>query len=494
MAQLSWMISLTYQGAYIIVLHGLLSAGLGAQFACLEGCSFFRKQPEKWGLLAAASLWTLLEWARVFLLCGFTWNPWGLAMAYSHYPLYLASFFGIYGLSFWVFLTNGFAFFFLKNRSVSSLVFWAALVFFPPFFGYLHEKVCEKELLASKSISVALVQTSLFPEEKSPSLDKDAFVYPLEQWMNVLDFLQQGPSSLDLIVFPEVAFPFGPDRLLYRLESIQDLWRFYFGGDSLRYLPKRIPSYAERGEKDVCYVSNSYVAQALANQYGAEVIVGFDHKRLGKSFNGAFYFSPHARSSQHYNKRVLVPGSEYLPFSWCRDIARRYGALGAYEHGQQPGIFSGKTPIGVSICYEETQTHFSRQTRQMGAEIFVNLSNDAWFPDTLLARQHFDHGRIRGVENGVAVLRATNTGLTAVINPFGAIEKTLPVSRKSTPFRGALFMTLPTYSYQTLYTQFGNTLIVSFSFVCLGSFFLFLVTNWIKTDRVKALAQKIVVR
>src|ERR1043165_3162191 len=104
--QLSWMTSIEYQGYYILAVYFFIALWLGAQFGLLTmfiptaGRMCFQQ------LLFCASLWTLMEWMRLLILCGFSWNPIGLALTYFMPSLQFSSVFGVLGLSFWVILTN----------------------------------------------------------------------------------------------------------------------------------------------------------------------------------------------------------------------------------------------------------------------------------------------------------------------------------------------------------------------------------------------------
>ena len=100
-----------------------------------------------------------------------------------------------------------------------------------------------------------------------------------------------------------------------------------------------------------------------------------------------------------------------------------------------------------------------RNSRKEGAELFVNITNDVWFPGTRLPWLHLDHGRIRAAENGVYLLRSCNTGVTAVV------ESTFPVSDT---IGGVLSTAIQTRSYPTLYTLWGDLPILILS---LGLFF-----------------------
>jgi len=165
---------------------------------------------------------------------------------------------------------------------------------------------------------------------------------------------------------------------------------------------------------------------------------------------------------------MLVPLSEYIPFGEIRFLAdfvkSRFGIEQFFLPGNKPQVFQGKIPYGLSICYEETYPAFAAETRRKGAELFINVTNDAWFPHSLLPKQHFDHGRLRAVENGVPLLRVCNTGITAGVDRFGRMVESLPPSESKID---VLILDLPTSTHKTLYTFWGDKMILGLSFLFL---------------------------
>jgi apolipoprotein N-acyltransferase len=109
-----------------------------------------------------------------------------------------------------------------------------------------------------------------------------------------------------------------------------------------------------------------------------------------------------------------------------------------------------------------------REGRKEGALFFVNLTNDVWFPRSLLPEQHFYHGSVRAAENGVPLIRSTNTGITGVIDPLGRPLKKLELKDQA----GCLLIDIPLVCYPTIYTRLGDAFILSFSALVVFVFFL----------------------
>ena len=278
-----------------------------------------------------------------------------------------------------------------------------------------------------------------------------------------------------MVVLPEVALPYGAYRGIYSLDNIKSLWVRVFGKGSNKNLPEIKPPYAFERESrygSQIVVTNLFIAQALANQLRAEVIIGLDARDLKtkKLYNSAFFFRPFESSFSSYEKQVLVPLGEYIPYEWATNLAKKFGIVESFSPGDVAKVFVGTVPIGVSICNEETYPYIVREIRKLGANFLVNISNDVWFPDSKLPIQHFEHGRLRAAENGVSLVRACNTGVTGAIDCFGRVIGTLEVdTSKSQRAAGALFLNVPTNQFSTPYTLYGESLIVILSLFLAGS-------------------------
>ncbi len=460
--QLSWMTTMDYMGPLILALYLFLIVGMGVQFAVLS--LFFNEKIGWHRALAIAGCWVLFEWVRLFFLCGFTWNLVGLTMADSSYSLQFASLWGIFGLSFWVILVNLAALHVLMEKK--GAVVWAAMAIVPYLYGFVQQSYVESAVPISGNLKVALVQTALFPEQKDflPESAND-YMPPLVQWERIWNEIDL-KKEVDLIVFPEAALPLGAHKPGYELASMQK----YFDRDSY---PPITPPYALFDEGK-WKVTNAFLVQALANQLDAHVVVGLDDVDYWGKYNAAFHFQPKNLPYHRYEKRILVPVGEYIPLqqwpSIARFVAKQFGIYSSFNPGNRVQIFKAQFPIGVSICLEETFSNLTRELRLKGAQIFVNLTNDIWFPRSKLPQQHFDHGRIRAAENGVCILRACNTGITGGVDCFGRPLEQLPVSEEKA---SVLYLTLPVRHFSTLYTWWGDGAILGISSAALVSYFLF---------------------
>jgi apolipoprotein N-acyltransferase len=169
---------------------------------------------------------------------------------------------------------------------------------------------------------------------------------------------------------------------------------------------------------------------SLARAADAPIIVGDiafdadpDVKRGYDQYNSADFVAPDGRIVGRYDKMHLVPFGEYVPYKKLFFFA---GSLlqdvGIFDPGKHRTMFTvGGHSYGTFICYESVFGDEMRQYARMGADVLVNISDDGWYGDTSAAWEHLNMVRMRAIENRRWVLRATNTGVTAAIDPYGRV-------------------------------------------------------------------------
>ncbi len=459
--QLSWMCAIEYQGFYILLVWLALSICIGLQFGLLT--SIISTPLKMLRILSIASFWTLMEWARFYFLCGYSWNLSGLALS-NPYSLQLASVFGILGLSFWVIFSNLLGLRALMEKKAANYAIWIGAACFPYLFGIAHLSFHQSrmEKTDQKPFTCLLVQTGLLPSQKT-LIDGRPFEYlsAYYQWERILDLLKDSKPA-DLIILPEAAVPYSAYRNVYDKGSVDQIFVKAFGPEIAKAFP---PSQETK-------VSNGYWAQTLSNFFQSELIVGLDHEdATGKFYTSAFYVKPLQNSLERYDKRILCPLVEYLPFSFLAPLVESYGITAFYEHGKEARIFEGKLPMSVSICYEETFPQNVREGRLKGAKMLINVTNDGWYPFSLLPSQHYEHAKVRAVENGAPLLRACNTGVSAAVDSLGRTVGALAECSKEKRLQaGVLFAEISPYEYPTLFTKWGNGGILCLCTVFLGAF------------------------
>jgi apolipoprotein N-acyltransferase len=134
-----------------------------------------------------------------------------------------------------------------------------------------------------------------------------------------------------------------------------------------------------------------------------------------------------------YDKIHLVPFGEYIPFQNLLTFAHKLtGRVSKFTRGDGPKVFLLSTAngehhrYGVFICYESVFADEVRQFARLGAEVLVNISDDGWYGDTSAPWQHLNMVRMRAIENRRWILRDTNNGVTAVIDPYGVVRQSIP--------------------------------------------------------------------
>ncbi len=201
-------------------------------------------------------------------------------------------------------------------------------------------------------------------------------------------------------------------------------------------------------------------------------LAGMIERENGEYFNSILNFGD--PSTPAYRKSHLVPFGEFIPlkvaFGWIyRDLLNMpLSDLSRGSIHQQPMSIAGEK-IAMNICYEDV---FGEEIiRQLPtATLLVNVSNDAWYGESFASYQHMQFSQARALETGRTVLRATNTGATAIIDPHGDVLALAPRFTKTT-FNG----TAQGYSGSTPYVRWGNWLFLMICFIgltaiCLPNF------------------------
>jgi apolipoprotein N-acyltransferase len=344
---------------------------------------------------AFAAVWSLAEMVRGTLWTGF---PWG-AVGYAHTDSLLrhwAPWLGVYGIcGLTAFIAMGVAAERKDSRSAAHTT-QISIVVITAILGYTWftspSQKTNEAALSEKAISVTLLQGNIPQDLKFG----EGVNHALRDYREALL-----SSSSDLTVTPETAIPLikqqVPERYWEQLEA-------HFGKGkqaALIGLP-----LAMRSEQGQLLYSNSAIA-LMAQP------------------------SPAATASYQYDKHHLVPFGEFVPplFQWF--VRMMNIPLGDFTRGDvvQPSFeFKGER-IAPNICYEdlfgeELARSFADPTR--APTLMVNLSNIAWFGDTVAIDQHLNISRMRALEMGRPMLRATNTGATAIINAQGQVTHRLP--------------------------------------------------------------------
>ncbi len=200
--------------------------------------------------------------------------------------------------------------------------------------------------------------------------------------------------------------------------------------------------------------------EALAAETGVDLLVGSVHyeshgDRTERIYNSAFLLRPASgpARAQRYDKIHLVPFGEYVPLRrWMGPVGTLVEEAGDFSPGAAPVVMrSGPARLAPLICYEAIFPELTRRFVREGAEILVNMTNDGFLGDTAGPRQHLALAAIRTVESGRWMLRAANTGISAVVDSNGRIRDSAAYGTKA-----VLVADVPLHDHRTLYTQLGD--------------------------------------
>jgi len=367
-------------------------------------------------LLVAPFLWIAVELARS-RITGFPWDLLGTVQV-DNVPLArIAKFTGVYGLSFEIMLVNAaFAAASLIHRDRRRTMLVAAIL-----AGVI--------LQGTRWVtppSEPADRLAVLVQENVPILDSsqwtpqyfDSTLRELSE-ISLRARQQQGASSSPgLVVWPESPAPFFVNDANFR---------------------NAVSEIARR--------TNAYVIT------GSLGTVNSPGQQPGTLYNSAALIGPDGAWMARYDKIHLVPFGEYVPFKqflfFAEKLTREVGEFGRGTSRQPFNV--GNYRIGTFICYESVFPDEVRQFARNGADVFVNISNDEWYGESGAFGQHLLQARMRAVENSRWLLRSTNTGVTASIDPDGRI-----VARAPRNLRTALQAPFGLVRDTTFYTRHGD--------------------------------------
>lgn len=372
---------------------------------------------------AAPVIWTALDYLRSFLFSGFPWQDLGYSQYSNVFLIQSADLAGHYGITFLIVLANTILFSLLssvRNRPsglkintpyplhqiISALLLLAAALYYSDKQNH-HYIAAEGQ----SSISTAVIQGSIKQEEKWRS---GSARQTIEKYLHLSRRAAEGEKP-ELLIWPETAIPF-------------------LGFDH----PLMIK-----------------IRESTVNEGNYPLLTGMPYYVRNKDsinyYNSALLLKPDG-SRVLYHKRHLVPFGEYIPYGDRLDLpGPLVQSIGNFSAGQSSTpLKSGRAELGVLICFESIFPELARKTVNDGANLLVNITNDAWFGYSNATVQHMAMAVFRAVENRRSLARAANTGISCFVMPSGRIEKATPLFRP-------LFIkeNLPLLQQKTIYSRYG---------------------------------------
>jgi len=344
-------------------------------------CAFLERRTSVPSYLLAAPVWVVLEYARGLVMTGFPWSFLGHSQ-YSFLPfIQVASVTGTYFISFLIVAVNGIICSLWARRKVSLI--WAAvvLVLIGSSLAYGFVRLQYRD---ARPLKAAIVQGNIGQDIK---WDDSFKMMTVNKYYRLSFGLAQ---NADLIVWPETAIPFIIDREIAGYKYV-----------------KAVPAMLR--------------SRLLFGTVGLG--------KGGNLLNTVYYIDGKGQAAGVYNKVHLVPFGEYTPIVSYFPFLEKLTAAGAdFKPGEgHVPIVTDAGRVGVLICFEGIFPYITNETVRAGAQVLVNLTNDAWYDRTSAPFQHFAFYVFRAIETDRYLLRAANTGISAVIDPRGRIEGKTPI-------------------------------------------------------------------
>ncbi|MEN0064099.1 MAG: apolipoprotein N-acyltransferase [Myxococcota bacterium] len=375
-------------------------------------------------VLAWPAWFVLIEWVAMWLTL-FPFNH-GVSQYRAVYTWQLASITGIWGLTFLVAFVNAvlaeamyrvqegqrlpFGWFAAAGGTLAAVVT----------FGAWRYGQVEAMLREAPTLRYGQIQTAKGMEWRLTHPANEAF----DDWLRLT---QSIPEGTDLTVWPEGACPFSLAPQNGRVPA------------RTRLLSK----VAQDQNLELVVGAGTYVRQE-----------GEDGGRETINFNSVYHFERDGSLGERYDKMVPLPFGEYWPFgSFLKELSYQLG-IGNFRPGDTPVVFQGdRAKMASPICYEAILPHVCRRFDE--AEMFVTVTNDAWFLDTSAPHLHAMLAAVRSTELGIPMIRSAYTGVSFVVEPHGAIlHETVPFTDVARVVEVRLGQS------ETIYRRFGDWLVV----------------------------------
>ena len=406
----------------------LLMVGLAllmALFLSIAGWLMSRlSRGEPWQLLLVApAAWVLVEWLRGWALTGFPWMALGYGQIDSAFAGW-APVLGVYGVSFMLVLSTAAVVVASMTPAPRARLAAVAAVFLPWLAGGALSLV-EWTEPAGRAVRTSIVQAGVSQDQK---WNRDNLRPIMEHYHSAT----LSVADSEIVLWPEVAIP---------------------------ALDDQVASFIERVASDARNSGQTVLFGILERSYERSVD--------GRIFNSVMLVGTEER--QVYRKRHLVPFGEYFPVppsvrEWMKMQNLPHSDLAAGEDVQPLLTAANGVQFGVAICYEDAYGAEQRYALP-AAGILINVSNDAWFGDSIAPHQHLEIARMRSLEFGRPSVRSTNTGISAFIGAEGELLQTgaqfepVLMTMDVQPRRGA-----------TPYAAVGNWPIIGLCVAILGIF------------------------
>ena len=353
------------------------------------------------------------EYSRSILFTGFPWNLFGNVLSFDDRALQIISVIGIHAATFFIIIFSLTPILLFRKKTFIFGLISAMIIPSIIFYGFL--RIPDNVNFSKKDF--LLVQPNISQDVKmgndnlQPLLDK------------FITLSSQRPIA-DLVIWPESALP-------------------------------------------ILLSDNKVIRKYIMNSISGDSSLLTGNIRIdeeGLFRNSSFLINEDSKIISTYDKIHLVPFGEYLPFLTAINNLKFLRAITS-DDGFSRGLSYEpiQTPIGLArvlICYEII---FSREIMQSKhrPDLLINITNDAWFDNFSGPYQHFDNAKFRAIEYGLPVLRSANTGISAVIDPYGRVLEKINLGQE-----GSIYSFLPKKIPETFFSKFGDFTLLILFIIC----------------------------
>ena len=353
------------------------------------------------------------EYSRSIIFTGFPWNLFGHVLSFDDRALQIISIIGIHAATFFIIIFSLTPILLFRKKTFIFGLISAMVIPFMIFYGFL--RIPDNVNFSKKDF--LLVQPNISQDMK---MGNDNLQPLLDKFINLSS---QRPIA-DLVIWPESALP-------------------------------------------IMLSDNKVIRKHIMNSISGDssLLTGnirIDEKGLYR--NSSFLINEDSKIISAYDKIHLVPFGEYLPFSKFINNLKFLRAVTS-DDGFSRGLSYEpiQTPIGLArvlICYEIIFSREIMQSKQR-PDLLINITNDAWFDNFSGPYQHFDNAKFRAIEYGLPVLRSANTGISAVIDPYGRVLEKINLGQE-----GSIYSFLPKKIPETFFSKFGDFTLLILFIIC----------------------------
>lgn len=395
----------------------LLAAVLGLYTAAFAGLASIAIRGRLVPMMTVPALWVAVEWVRSSGPLGFPWVALGYSQFQHHNLVQVAEVTGVYGISALCVYANAVFYWVVWGEGVTRLRRGAALMVLGGLLAFLYVAGgLRREMVAQAPqrghLTVGVVQANV---DQGRKWDPQFAAETIDRHMQLA--LRAKRDGAELVVWPETAAP------------------FYFQSETRER--ERLVNVAKTAGIHLLFGSPAF---------------GYEDGAL-QLFNRAYLVRRDGSVGGSYDKLRLVPFGEYVPLQpLLFFVDKIVEGVGNFVPGREATVFTlpaGR--FGVLICYEGIFPNLSRELVRRGADFLVNITNDAWFGKTSAPHQHLAMVTLRAVENRVPIVRAANTGVSAIVDIDGSIRWQTDL------FRAAVRADVVGWpGISTFYTRYGD--------------------------------------